>query len=114
MGVGCVPLVPLVPLVSALVFGEGQATSLSSQVVFTDRRAGCSTSGALMTGVLGESVAERVGLSLIPERALCEPQATVPAVLDGDPGETAPCLPRADRRAQTTVIVVAYFSASVA
>lgn len=42
-GCGC-GLCPLVPLVSALVFREGQATSLSSQVGFTDRRAGCSTS----------------------------------------------------------------------
>lgn len=51
--------------------------------------------GALTTEALGVSVAERAELSLIPERALCEPPATVPAVLGGDPAATAPCLPRA-------------------
>lgn len=49
--------------------------------------------GALMTEVMGVSVAEGAGLSLIPDGALCEPQATVPAVLGGEPGETAHRLP---------------------
>ena len=51
--------------------------------------------GALMTEVMRVPVAEGAGLSLIPDRALCEPQATVPAVLGGEPGETAQRLPRA-------------------
>lgn len=45
--------------------------------------------GALMTEVLGVLVAEGAGPSLIAERAPCEPPAAVPAVLGGDPGETA-------------------------